>query len=424
MGYNTRRKSLSLPSLGIQLPGAPRLARSPPSTTDRQHLAKKQKRSHSGSSASSPTHPRPTSLRFDEHRPKSSGRAVDTPPPSPGGESGSSKIDTQGIDDEIVVAVIEQLQKTGNRPHLLKELATVLSPTIPLVERYVAHHAVQPTPLLTVAHADLSSSANPAAIISSRLATYLKRTWTALSRCPLDKKLIGTHPKRVYYFLSTSPHQLIPVDTVNLSAAARIISPSLSSAASEEEDVDARSRARMSPSPELDLSDYDSNASDPFSNQSHPPTTANIANNRRAQSPPLEKDEREFTQTASSLQQRRRSQEAERSARASAEPTTKDVVMDEVCLSVEETEESAARKNSEAAAALFGHLDHLSHFHTGLAPSSPAVKTPLHIEMPPPSLKRKQPKYEIDDDDDDDWAMKSPESIDVDELDDLFDDCY
>lgn len=237
---------------------------------------------------------------------------------------------------------------------------------------------------------------------------------------------MGSHPKRVYYFLSTCPHQPIPVHPGHLSPAPRVISPSLSSAASEEEDADAQSRARMSPSPELDLSDYDSNASDPFSNQSHPPTTANIANNRRAQSPPLEKDEREFTQTASSLQQRRRSQEAERSARASAEPTAqRDVAMDPVCQSVEETEESAAQKNSEAAAALFGHLDHLSHFHAGLAPSSPAVKASLPLEMPPPSLKRKQPKFEMDeDDDDDDWAMKSPESIDVDELDDLFDDCY
>lgn len=146
MGYNTRRKSLSLPSLGIQLPGAPRAARSPPSTSDGQHLAKKQKRSHSGSSASSPTLPRPTSLRFDEQRPKSSGRVADTPPPSPGGASGSTKVDTQGIDDEIVVGVIDQLEKTGNRPHLLKELATVLSPTIPIVERYVPRSEPQSWP--------------------------------------------------------------------------------------------------------------------------------------------------------------------------------------------------------------------------------------------------------------------------------------
>jgi len=136
MGYNTRRKSLSLPSLGIHLPGASRAMRSPPSTTSDPHPAKKVKRTHS-SSVSLTSPPRTTTLRFDEQRPKSAGRAADTPPPSPGGESGQTKVDTQGIDDEIVVGVIEQLEKTGNRPHLLKELATVLSPTIPIVERYV-----------------------------------------------------------------------------------------------------------------------------------------------------------------------------------------------------------------------------------------------------------------------------------------------
>ncbi|CAG5150462.1 uncharacterized protein ALTATR162_LOCUS2669 [Alternaria atra] len=393
MPYNTRRKSLSLPSLGIQLPGGPRPARSPPSTSDGQHAAKKQKRSHSGSLSSAlPSPSRPSSLRTDEQRPKSSGRLADTPPPSPGGESGTTKIDTQGIDDEIVVGVIEQLQKTGNRPHLLKELALVLSPIIPIVE----------------------SSANPAAIISSRLATYLKRNWTALSRCPLDKKLVGTHPKRVYYFLSTCPHQPIPADGGSAAIAPRIVTPSLSSGTSDEEDMDARSRGRMSPSPELDLSDYDSVNSDPFSNQSHPPTTANISHNRRAQSPPLEKDEREFTQTASFLQQRRMSQEAERerSVSVSAESTQhSDVKMEEVAVSVEETVESAALKDSEAAAALFGQMDHLMAFQ-----SSPALKPTLHIEMPPPSLKRKSVKLELDDD----WIMKSPELIDLDELDDLF----
>lgn len=36
------------------------------------------------------------------------------------------KIDTEGINDDIVVAVIHQLENTGNRPHLVKELAAVL----------------------------------------------------------------------------------------------------------------------------------------------------------------------------------------------------------------------------------------------------------------------------------------------------------
>jgi hypothetical protein len=66
-----------------------------------------------------------------------------TPPPSPGAEVDDSEcdddvkpklIDLEGINDEIVEGVIIQLQKTGNRPHLVKELATVLSPNVKIVE--------------------------------------------------------------------------------------------------------------------------------------------------------------------------------------------------------------------------------------------------------------------------------------------------
>lgn len=414
--YNTRRKSLSLPSLGIQLPGAPRSARSPPTTADRQHVAKKQKRSHSGSSGSTPgSPPRLPTLRFDERPKSSAGRVPHSPPPSPGGQSGQ-KVDTQGIDDIIVVGVIEQLQKTGNRPHLLKELATVLSPTIPIVERYV-HGSCANSPVLMLTRC---SSANPAAIISSRLATYLKRNWSALSRCPLDKKLVGTHPKRVYYFLTTSPHQPIPEDPGHIPTAARIISPSLSSAASDDNDTDSHARDARSPSPELDLSDYDDAASDPFTNATHQPTTHNIAHNRRAQSPPLEKDEREFTQTASSLQERRRSAQAERerSASAAVENTQPaDVAMVDIIPELVETEESAARKNSETAAALFGQMQHAT-FDPVLGVSSPLLKPTLNVEMPPPALFKDGKSWS--ENDDDDWAMKSPENIELDELDDLF----
>jgi hypothetical protein len=385
--YNTRRKSLSLPSLGIALPG--RAARSPP---DNPHVAKRQKRSHSGSTSSSPNSPpRLPTLRFDD---KSGARVPDSPPPSPGGEA--TKVDTQGIDDIIVVGVIEQLQKTGNRPHLLKELATVLSPTIPIVERYVSCASSLMTALTR------HSSANPAAIISSRLATYLKRNWPALSRCPLDKKLVGTHPKRVYYFLTTSPHQPIPEDAGTIPAALRIISPSLSSAASDDNDVDMNARDVRSPSPELDLSDYDDAVSDPFTNATHQPTTHNIAHNRRAQSPPLEKDEREFTLTASSLQERRRSAQAERERSASVVETTPHAVvaMDDIPELVE-TEESAARQNLETAAALFGQMQHAT-FDPVLAINSPLLKPSLNVEMPPPVFKAS-----------DSWAEN-------DELDDLF----
>jgi hypothetical protein len=64
--------------------------------------------------------------------------AENTPPPSPGrgDNAGPPKIDTEGIDDEIVVGVIQQLEKTGNRPHLLKELAAVLGTQLAIVQRY------------------------------------------------------------------------------------------------------------------------------------------------------------------------------------------------------------------------------------------------------------------------------------------------
>lgn len=65
-----------------------------------------------------------------------------TPPPSPGadvdehdcGDGRPREIDLEGINDEIVEGVIIQLQKTGNRPHLVKELAAVLSPIVKIVE--------------------------------------------------------------------------------------------------------------------------------------------------------------------------------------------------------------------------------------------------------------------------------------------------
>jgi hypothetical protein len=67
-----------------------------------------------------------------------------TPPPSPEAEADESddelkpkEIDLEGINDEIVEGVIIQLQKTGNRPHLVKELAAILSGSVKIVEMWV-----------------------------------------------------------------------------------------------------------------------------------------------------------------------------------------------------------------------------------------------------------------------------------------------
>ena len=136
MPYNTRRKSLSLPSLGIHVPvthAARAAAKSatPPSespATPSTELPpnKKVKRSHGSPTPSRETADAKLPIKY-EH----------TPPPSPEAENdeGSRKeIDLEGINDEIVEGVIVQLQKTGNRPHLVKELAAILSGSVKIVE--------------------------------------------------------------------------------------------------------------------------------------------------------------------------------------------------------------------------------------------------------------------------------------------------
>ena len=63
-----------------------------------------------------------------------------TPPPSPEADAledeGAPRreIDLEGINDDIVEAVIVQLQRTANRPHLVKELAAILSTSVKIVE--------------------------------------------------------------------------------------------------------------------------------------------------------------------------------------------------------------------------------------------------------------------------------------------------
>ena len=141
MPYNTRRKSLSLPSLGIQLPSASRAHRSnsksaPPIEEHAQSPPlKKVKRSHDVDAPLSPvSSPRsaavspPAQVVAAAATPQHRIKLEHTPPPSPGDVVGR-KIDTEGINDDIVIAVIEQLEKTGNRPHLIKDLAAILGNT-------------------------------------------------------------------------------------------------------------------------------------------------------------------------------------------------------------------------------------------------------------------------------------------------------
>lgn len=51
--------------------------------------------------------------------------------------SSSTKIDLSSVNDEIVEAVIVQLQNAGNRPHIVKELVPVLMQQLKIVQQYV-----------------------------------------------------------------------------------------------------------------------------------------------------------------------------------------------------------------------------------------------------------------------------------------------
>jgi hypothetical protein len=155
MPYNTRRKSLSLPLLGIQLPNASRSHRSnskPTPPVEQASIAivnstsapplKKVKRSHNDneppspvSSPRSPAASPPADIPAQPQRNRI--KLEHTPPPSPGDVGVVRKVDTDGINDDIVIAVIEQLEKTANRPHLIKDLATVLASSNQSIAQYV-----------------------------------------------------------------------------------------------------------------------------------------------------------------------------------------------------------------------------------------------------------------------------------------------
>ncbi|KAL9594953.1 MAG: hypothetical protein Q9219_006733 [cf. Caloplaca sp. 3 TL-2023] len=458
MPYNTRRKSLSLPSLGIQLPSTSRAHRpsiskaatavdsSPP-----QPPAKKVKRSHTSDDASPTTMSRPRSstsssiksVSFAPDRPKSSGRTAyeHTPPPSPG-PTDRIKINTKGINDDIVIGVIEQLEKTGNRPHLIKELSAVLSTTNDAV----------------------LSSANPVALLSSRLAAYLRRDcWTTQSPCPLAKELIPVHPRKVFYYLTTQPRQDIPADSSDILTSSlitsmnsgaksgkRIISPSLSNASVDEEDFESaelRKREAFSPSPEIDLSAPELDTVAHTEDEFHVPLTpagstlsgrsslardgssgsgsenSNLTHNHRVHSPPLEGDEKEFTQTASNMRMRGMSLD-DQSVRQSTEAENElPMTVEEMHLG--ETEDEVAHRNQEDGATLFGGHTPRQELSSSMM-SSPFVK-PVDIQVSVKEINEDstlnmamKDSGSVLGDQGYEWALQEPESIQLEELDELF----
>ena len=149
----------------------------------------------------------------------------------------------------------------------------------------------------------------------------MKRSWTALAPCPIAKELIPIHPRKVYYYLITMPRQPLPENSDDLvfsDLEGKNITPSVSSVdQDEEEDLFARQR---SPSPEVDLSSPDfedepvnlNGRHDGASRSTHSfgDASMRLMHSHRTASPPLEGDEKEFTQTASAVRERASEQKA------------------------------------------------------------------------------------------------------------------
>ena len=144
----------------------------------------------------------------------------------------------------------------------------------------------------------------------------------------------------------------------------------------------------------------------------------NLVHNHRAASPPLEGDEKEFTQTASSMRMRGMSLD-ESNVRQSKEVENTNTMQNE------ESEEEKANKNIEDTAYLFGGHHHHAH-EAGLGVlSSPMVKAVL--ENATPISKKAFVEMEVDTSNSilgdqgfgTGWDIKGPETIGLDELDDL-----
>ena len=234
----------------------------------------------------------------------------------------------------------------------------------------------------------------------------------------------------------------------------RVISPSLSNA-SVDDDTDGnddRRREAMSPSPEVDLSTPELDATSPgvdedlipptpagssFSGRSSlardgssgsSPESINLAHNHRGASPPLEGDEREFTQTASSMRMRGMSLD-DTNIRQSKE-VENNYTEDPSLMQVEETEEEKVKRNSEAAATLFGD-DHQQQQQraqesTLTLLSSPMVRPiggPMNIGKYLEDVEACESVSGLGDRSFGSmWDIKKPENVDLDELDDLLDD--
>jgi hypothetical protein len=206
--------------------------------------------------------------------------------------------------------------------------------------------------------------------------------------------------------LTTYPHQPIPDPSTVQFTPRAIISPSISSAASRSDEADAERRRELSPSPEVDLSspeyEDDDMVTPPTPSGSFSGRVQPVQRNNRATSPPLEKDEKEFTQTARGMQKRKLSQ---------------DIPMTGMPSDLQDH----PTKSLDPSEALFGENRALNVPNTNVFVSSPAMKPSLSVNTLKRGLEelnemwgRVESSME--------WDMRSPENIELEELDDMLDD--
>ena len=277
------------------------------------------------------------------------------------------------------------------------------------------------------------SSANPAALLSSRLSLYLKRPWMPLSPCPLAKELIPVHPRKVFFFLTTQPRMPLPSSSDDILPPPLLSIQSLTPSISDHSQVDDeaclehRDRARMSPSPEVELYSPDLDHDGPmelptpgehFSARSSldPDGTADIRRkSNRAPSPPLEEDERGFTETATAVRARGMSLHNP-TVQVSIEVAEKLPVV-EVS---EETPEQRLRRDRELGLALFGQSHQALHVQEQkLLGSSPMLLAkPDHHAI----IAKRNLSLDLDEIETGvaSWNLMSPEQIDVEDLDEMF----
>ncbi len=230
--------------------------------------------------------------------------------------------------------------------------------------------------------------------------------WTASTPCPLGKELESIHPRRTYFYLTTCPHLPLP-DSFSIQQSA-IVTPSLSSAGSTIEDTDNDRRRELSLSPEVDLSspefdeiedDYPVPGTSLGSVSGRHRQLHTLSRIHRAEEPPLEKDEKEFTQTADGLLKRKA-----RGELLSATPVDQ--------LGIDDGMQNEQLFGEPHRTFIPTFLPHMAFM------TSPAMRPTLTI---PPPIKR--------DGEAEGWAKldalldwdKSPETIELDELDCLFD---